>query len=117
MDFGLGERDTHTEDRAFAVRRNADSDQHGTVDDTPTVPDLFVACVEDEIGDFSQRSIAPLLEFFVEKSCGAADLAAGDVESAEFFCDGGAFARGDALHVHFGDSQFQGPFAAFAPFE
>ena len=36
-----------------------------------------------------------------------------DVESAEFFCDGGDFARGDALHVHFGDSQFQGPFAAF----
>ena len=117
VDLGLGERDAHAQDRASAVGRDADRHQHGTIDDAAAVADFFVAGVEDQVGRRAQRPIAPDFQLGIEQLGRPADLHAGDVAAAQFAGDLGHLARGDALHVHLGQGQLQGPFAAFAPFE
>ena len=46
-----------------------------------------------------------------------ADLRGTDGVAAELFDDGGDFAGGDALHIHFGQGQFEGLLAADAFFQ
>ena len=70
MDLGLGERDAHAQDRAMAFGRDADGDQHSTVDDAAAVANLFVAGVEDQVRDLAQRPIAP--DFAVPRRAAAA---------------------------------------------
>ena len=62
------------------------------------------------------------MEFCIEKLGGSANLAAGDVQSAEFAGDLGDFSHINALDVHLGDCPLfddfgEGPFSANAPFE
>ena len=82
-----------------------------------TVADLFVAGIEDDIGEDTEGPGAPACQFGIE-ACGAmADVGGGDGGAAEFFEDGGDFARGDALHVHLGESELESLLAADALFE
>jgi hypothetical protein len=55
-----------------------------------------------------------LRQIFVQEHCGAADLAAGDIESAELAGDLDDFGSGSTWDVHFGDGQFEGAFAPSA---
>jgi hypothetical protein len=76
---------------------------------------LLIPRIEDQVFDLAQRPGAPGFEFLVERSGGAADLAAGDLAAAEFLDDLGHLPRGDALHVHLGQGQrerFLAPHAA-----
>ncbi len=75
---------------------------------------LFIAGIEDQLGDFGQRSILPDAPFFVELLGDATDPTAADVQATELRADLGDLARGDALHVHVRHGEFQRPLAAFA---
>ena len=77
----------------------------------------FVASVEDQIFDLRERAIPPDCEFFIEQCGGPADLHAGNIKSTEFSRNFGDFASRDALDVHLGNRQLQGPFAAFPTFQ
>ncbi len=105
------------QDRALAVGRDADRDQHGTIDDAAAVADFFVAGIEDQVRCRAQRPIAPDFQLGIEQLGRPADLHAGHVAAAELAGDLGHFAGGDALHVHLGQGQLQGPLATFAAFE
>jgi len=117
MDLGLGEGDADPEDGTFSVGEETDGDEDRTVHDGAAVADFFVARVEDQVRRFSERTVASLVEFLVEGFGGPADLGTADLVAAEFLGDGGDLAGGDALDVHFGQGELQGPFAAFAPFD
>jgi hypothetical protein len=112
MGFGFTEGDAHPEDGALAFGRDAQSDEDGTIAELAVVADLFVAGITDQIGARSQRALAPFLEFGVEAFGAVADLGGTDGCAAEFLDDGGDFASGDALDVHFGHGQFKGLFGA-----
>ena len=62
MDFGFGEFAGDAEDGSFALRVDADGEEHGAALDHPVLADLFVAGIEDEIADGAQGPLAPLLE-------------------------------------------------------
>ena len=81
------------------------------------VADLFVAGIEDDIGEDTEGPGAPAFQFGVEARGTVADVGGGDARAAEFFEDGGDFARGDALHVHLGESELESLLAADALFE
>ena len=78
---------------------------------------LLVAGVEDQIRRLAQRAVPPGRQFLVEQGRGAAHLDAADVQPAQFLGDGGDLARGDALDVHLGHGQLEGPFAPLAPLQ
>ena len=69
--------------------------------------DLFIAGVKDEIGTLSQWAGAPFLEFCVKEFCTLADLSGADGGAAEFLDDGGDFAGGDALDIHFSEGELE----------
>ena len=96
---------------------NAHGDEHGTGADEAVHADFFVTGIHDEIGEGAERTVAPFFQFEVEVSGGAADLGGGDVQATELFENGGDFASGDTLDVHFCDGEFEGTFAAETFFE
>ena len=53
--------------------------QHSAVDHAAAVADFLVAGVENQVGDSSQRPVAPSRQFFVEQFGGPADLRTGDL--------------------------------------
>ena len=79
--------------------------------------DFFVAGVEDQIGALTERAVAPFLEFGVEELGAVADLGGTDGGAAEFLDEGGDFAGGDALDIHFGHGEFEGLLGAEALFQ
>ena len=117
MDFSFTESDAHPEDGALAGGRDAQGDEDGTVAELSVVTDFFVAGVEDQIGMGVQGTVAPFLEFGVEEFGARADLGGTDAGAAEFLDDGGDFAGGDALDVHFGHGQFESLLGADAFFQ
>lgn len=117
MDFRFAETDTDPEDLAFSLFVDADGDQDSAVPYCPGMADFFVTCVTDQIGRASQRPFSPRLEFCVEEFSSAADLRAADIESAELASDFGDLSGGDPLDVHFGDGEFECPFAPLAALE
>ena len=79
--------------------------------------DFLVAGIEDQIGTGPQRAVAPFLQFGVQEFGAVADLGGTDGGAAEFLDDGGDFAGGDALDIHFGHGEFEGLLGAEAFFQ
>jgi len=117
MHFGFTEGDAHTEDGALACGRDAQGDEDGAVAELAVVADFFVAGIEDQIGTGCQWPVAPLLQFGVQEFGAVADLRGADGSAAEFLDDGGNFAGGDALDIHFGHGEFEGLLGADAFFQ
>jgi len=114
MDFGFTEGDADAEDDALASGGDAHGDEDGTVAELAGVADFFVAGVQDQIGAGTQGPVAPFLEFGVEEFGAVADLGGTDGVAAEFLDDGGDFAGGNALDVHFCHGEFERLFGADA---
>jgi hypothetical protein len=117
VNFGFAQGDTDAEEGAFAVGADAQGDEDGAVAELAVLADFFVAGIQDEIGKGSKGALAPFLEFRVEELGALADLGGTDGCAAELFDDGGDFAGGDALNVHFCQREFEGLFGAAALFE
>ena len=100
MRLGLAEHHAHAQDGAFAIRADADGDEHGAVHQQAAMAHLFVACVEDKVRARTQRALTPELELHVELGRAGAYLRGADLMAAEFLDDFGDFARRDALHIH-----------------
>ena len=111
VDLGLGERDAHPEDRPLTLRVDPDGDQDRTRADLAAVADVLVAGVQDQVGRLADRAAPPLLQLGIQRLGGPADLGAGDLQAAELLGDGGDLAGGDALDIHLGHGQLQGPLA------
>ena len=79
--------------------------------------DLFVAGIEHEVGKGPQGPGAPGLELDIEFGGALTDLGGTDGGAAELLDDGGDFASGDALDIHFGQGQHEGLLAAHALFQ
>lgn len=117
MHLSFAEGDAHAQDGALSFGSDAQGDEDGTVTELAVVTDFFVTGVEHEIGTGSQRPVAPLLKFEVKALGALADLSGTDAGAAEFLDDGGDFAGGDALDVHFGHGEFEGLLGADAFFQ
>jgi len=115
--LGFTEGDAHAQEGALALWGDAQGDEDGTITQLAVVTDFFIAGITDEVGDLAERSVAPFLEFSIEEFGAGADLGGADGGAAELFDDGGDFAGGDALDVHFGQGKFEGLFGAAAFFE
>jgi len=79
--------------------------------------DFFVAGVEEDIAAGFERAGAPGFQLHIQLGGALADLGGADGVAAELFDDGGDFAGGDALDIHFGAGQFEGLLAADALLE
>ena len=117
MHFGFAESDAHAEDGAFALGSDAQGDEDGTVAKLAIVADFFVTGIEHQIGTGTERSVAPFLKFCIKKFGAVTDLGGTDGSAAEFLDDGGDFAGGDTLDVHFGHGEFEGLFGAETLFQ
>ena len=114
MDFCFAQSHAHAEDGAFAIGPNAQGNEHGAVEDLATLTDFFIAGIDKDIAAGFERAGAPAFEFCVEPGGALTDLSGADGVPAELFDDGGNFAGGNALHIHFGQRQFEGLLAADA---
>ena len=117
MHFGFTEGDADAQDGTLAFGRDAQGDEDGAVAELAVVADFFVTSVEHQIGIGVQGPVAPFLEFSVEEFGAVADLGGTDGRATEFLDDGGDFAGGDALDVHFGHGELEGLLAADAFFQ
>ena len=115
--LGLGELDTTAEDAPLAIGADPDGREQGAGHDRPAVADLFVAGIENEVGDLADWPVAPGTELLVELGRRPAHLSRGDLEAAELLDDRRNLSGADALDVHLGDSKCHGPLAADAPLE
>ena len=79
--------------------------------------DLFIAGINDDIGKGTERPGAPVFQFGVEARGAVADVGGGNRSAAKFFEDGGDFASGNTLHIHFGESELESLLTADALFE
>ena len=68
-------------------------------------------------GDFGQQSVAPQLKLSIQFRGQARHLAGGDLHAAELFHDGGDAPGGNALEIHFGDGDLEGPICAATLFK
>ena len=117
MDLGFAEGDADAQDGAFAIGADAQGDEHGAIEHLAAQADFFVPRVEEDIAAGFQGPGAPAFQFDIEFGGALADLGGTDGMAAELFDDGGDFAGGDALDIHFGDGQFEGLLAADALLE
>jgi hypothetical protein len=114
MDLRFAEGNTDPQDTAFAIGADTQGDQHGAIEHLAALADLFVPRVEEDIAAGFQGPGAPAFQFGVQLGRALADLGGADGVAAELFDDGGDFAGGDALDIHFGNGQFEGLLAADA---
>ena len=114
MHLGFTEGDADAEDGALALGSDAQGNEDGAVAELAVVADFFVTGVEHEIGTGTQWPVAPLLQFGVELFGAFADLGGTDGRAAELLDNGGDFAGGNPLDVHFGHGEFEGLFGAEA---
>lgn len=115
--FGFAQGDADAEQDAFTFGTDAHGDQDRAVEQLAVVPDLFVAGIQDEIGKVAEGALAPFLEFGIQEFGARADLGGTDAGAAEFLDNGGDFAGGDTLDIHFGQGQFEGLLGADALFQ
>src|SRR5450759_4269383 len=111
MGFGFTEGDADAQDRAFTFGVDAQGDQDGAIQELAPVTDLFVAGIEHQVGKGLQGARAPDLELDIELGGALTDLGGADGGAAELLDDGGDFAGGDALDIHFGQGQHERLFA------
>ncbi len=115
--FGFAESDADTENGAFAIRPNPKGDEHGAIQHLSALTHFFVTGVQEDIDTSFERSVAPAFQFEVQFGGALADLGGTDGVAAELFHNGGDFAGGDTLDIHFGQGQLEGLLAADAFFE
>ncbi len=108
VNFGFAQGDAHAQQDAFTVGTHAHGDEHRAVEQLAVLPDLFVAGIQDEIGKVAEGTLAPFLQFGIQEFGARTHLGGTDAGAAEFLDDGGDFAGGDALDIHFGQGQFEG---------
>jgi len=114
VNLGFAEGDADAQEGAFAVGIDAHCQKHGTVEQLAVLADFFVAGIQHEIGKATQRAFAPFFEFGVEELGAFTDLGGTDGSAAEFLDNGGDFAGGNALDIHFCEGEFEGLFGAQA---
>ena len=107
MHFGFTEGDADTEQGALTGGGDAERDEDGAIPELAVVADLFITGIKHQIGMGAEQPVAPFLEFGVEEFGAVADLGGTDAGAAEFFDDGGDFAGGDALDIHFGHGELE----------
>lgn len=112
--FGFAQGGADAQDGAFALGIDAQGDEDGAVQELALMANLFIAGIEHEVWKGPQRAGSPGLELSVELGRALADLGGADRRAAELLDDGGDFAGGDALDIHFGQGQFKRLFAADA---
>src|SRR5450759_602128 len=117
MDLGFTEGDADAQDGAFTFGVDAQGDQDGAIQELAPVTDLFVAGIEHQVGKGLQGARAPDLELDIELGGALTDLGGADGGAAELLDDGGDFAGGDALDIHFGQGQHERLLAAHALFQ
>src|ERR1039457_7254680 len=117
MDLGFTEGDADAQDGAFTFGVEPRGDQDGAVQEVAPVTDLFVAGIEHQVGKGLQGARAPGLELDIELGGALTDLGGADGGAAELLDDGGDFAGGDALDIHFGQGQHERLLAAHALFK
>jgi hypothetical protein len=117
MRLGLGELHTAAEDAPLSVRSDTDCREQGAGHDRTVMADFFVAGIEDEVVDLTDRPVPPGSELLVEFCRRPADLRGGDVQATEFLDDGRHLPGADALDVHLGYGQGHRPLAADASLE
>jgi len=117
MDLGLGDGAGDAEHPAALVGADADGREHGGIAHDPSLADLLVARVENQIADLAQGAGAPGFQLLVQELGGAADLARRQALQAELAHDGLGIAVGDAFDVHLGDRQHDGAAGAPAAFQ
>jgi len=117
VDFGFAQGDADAEDLAFAIGADAQGDEHSTVEDASAVADFFVAGIEEDAGERAKGAGTPEFEIGVEAGGALADLSGTHGGAAKLFEDGGDFAGGDALDIHFGESEDERLLAADALLE
>jgi hypothetical protein len=112
VNLGFAEGDADAEKRAFALGIDPHRQQHGAVEQLTVEADFFVTGIHHEIRKTTQGPFAPFFEFGVQELGAFTDLRGTDRGAAELFDDGGDFAGGDALDIHFGEGEFEGLFGA-----
>ena len=117
MDLGFTEGDADAQDGAFTIGIDAQGDQDGAIQELAPVTDLFVAGIKHEVGKGRQGAGAPGLELDIKLGRALTDLGGADGVAAELLDDGGDFAGGDALDIHFGQGQHERLLAANALFQ
>ena len=117
VDFGFAECDAEAEDGAFTIGSDTQSDEHGAIDHAAAVADFFIASIEEDVGECAEWPSAPEEQIGIEAGGALADVGGTDGGAAEFFEDGGDFASGDALDIHFSEGEFKSLLAADALFE
>src|ERR1035441_5113603 len=117
MDLGFTEGDADAQDGAVTFGVDAQGDQDGAIQELAPVTDLFVAGIEHQVGKGLQGAGAPGLELDIELGGALTDLGGADGGAAELLDDGGDFAGGDALDIHFGQGQHERLLAAHALFQ
>lgn len=107
VDLRFAQGDADAQEGTFAIDTNPHGDQDGAVEQLAALTNLFVAGIQEQIGKVAEGPVAPGLQFGVQELGARADLGGTDAGAAEFLDDGGDFAGGDALDIHFGHGQFE----------
>jgi hypothetical protein len=113
----MAKGDAEAEDLALSIGADAEGDEDGAVENAPGLTDLFVAGVDDDVGEGAQRAWAPVFEIRIEPGGALADVGGADRSAAEFLQNGGHFASGHALHIHLGERKRESLLAASAPLQ
>lgn len=66
MDFRFAGLAADAQDGAFAILIDADGDEDGATDDHAILADFFIAGIEDEVRERTQRAVAPLIKILFE---------------------------------------------------
>jgi len=77
MDFGFADGGADAQDGAFAVGADADGQKDRARADGAVLTDFFIAGIQDEIGCFIERTVAPGVEFPIEFGNGPGDFGPG----------------------------------------
>jgi hypothetical protein len=115
--FGFAERTAGSQNVAPAGLVDANGHEHRAIPQAAIDADLFEAGIQNEVGESSQRPIAPGLELGVEILDGATDLGAGNLKAAKAGEDFVDLAGGDALDIHLGHGKQQRLIGAAIAFE
>ncbi len=89
----------------FPSGADAESDEVGAVEKAAGLADFFVEGIEDDVSKSAERAGALIGEVGVELSGAVVDVSGADGGAVKFLQNGGDFASGHALHIHFGQGQ------------
>ncbi len=102
VDLGLKEGDGEAQHAALAVGVDPDRGEDGGIAHHAVDADLFVARVEEQVGEGAELAGAPGLELRIHENCGAADLGGREALEPELGHDLQDVARRHALPGNLG---------------